>query len=256
MSESDVRHPPCTDLMDQLVDRVAILACEAQTRFSEDYAGLAWRVNLGEPAAFWFERDPQAVFTPQFVGSVAHDDNTWLWGWENINEFPDSVIRAANTLHELADTLARQDPASACAELLTSELPLDRDRREDAGLPDHSVFAYALAAAAVSEIAEPVCYIAPTGGGEAWFLLENPEEFQLGAPTPLSVAGAITQALQQGLLHDHRAALRAYAARRTGLALKEDDARFVLSTPTGEVTLDIDRMGRVAGVSTRVGPAR
>ncbi len=31
----------------------------------------------------------------QFIGSEATSSNTWLWGWENINGFPEKIIQAA-----------------------------------------------------------------------------------------------------------------------------------------------------------------
>lgn len=34
-------------------------------------------------------------FPLQFIGSESASSNTWLWGWENINGFDDSVLQAA-----------------------------------------------------------------------------------------------------------------------------------------------------------------
>lgn len=32
----------------------------------------------------------------QFLGSEASSSNTWLWGWENVNGFPEEILQTAN----------------------------------------------------------------------------------------------------------------------------------------------------------------
>jgi len=36
----------------------------------------------------------------QFLGSEAYERNTWLWGWENINHFPDNVVSLAQWMRQ------------------------------------------------------------------------------------------------------------------------------------------------------------
>jgi len=36
----------------------------------------------------------------QFLGSEAYEQNTWLWGWENINHFPDNVVSLAQWMRQ------------------------------------------------------------------------------------------------------------------------------------------------------------
>jgi hypothetical protein len=37
----------------------------------------------------------------QFIGSEATSSNSWLWGWENINNFQDSMIELTNSIKEI-----------------------------------------------------------------------------------------------------------------------------------------------------------
>lgn len=39
----------------------------------------------------------------QFLGSVASSDNSWMWGWNNVNGFDESLLEAANTVRTLGE---------------------------------------------------------------------------------------------------------------------------------------------------------
>ncbi len=39
----------------------------------------------------------------QFIGSEANSNNTWLWGWENINGFSGEIIGMANYTREMGE---------------------------------------------------------------------------------------------------------------------------------------------------------
>ena len=41
----------------------------------------------------------------QFLGSEANSSNTWLWAWENINEFDDKIISLARSIKEKGEKL-------------------------------------------------------------------------------------------------------------------------------------------------------
>ena len=51
-----------------------------------------WNIDLGRGVIFFGMRE----YPIQFIGSVSKSSGTWLWGWENINHFPDEIIRLAN----------------------------------------------------------------------------------------------------------------------------------------------------------------
>lgn len=40
-------------------------------------------------------------FPIQFIGSYSNLSNSWLWGWENINGFPEKVLRSTHYLHDI-----------------------------------------------------------------------------------------------------------------------------------------------------------
>ncbi len=39
----------------------------------------------------------------QFLGSESNSSNTWLWGWENVNNFPDALIGMARYTREIGE---------------------------------------------------------------------------------------------------------------------------------------------------------
>ena len=58
-----------------------------------------WNVDLS--AGFlYFGADAYPV---QFIGSESASSNTWLWGWENINGFPESVVATAHEMKRMGE---------------------------------------------------------------------------------------------------------------------------------------------------------
>lgn len=248
MTATPLRIDPSRDILDQLVDQVLVFATETQELFAERYGDYDWRADFAaEEPVFWFEREPNpALFRPHFVGSSSGISDTWLWGWENINEFPDEVVALPTKLRDLTAPFEAEELSSA-------QLPLDADARGEAGLPERTAYSYVYAAMAVSEIDVPAIYRGPTGGGSyAWLVVENSEEFALPAPTPLETVAAITKALSLGLVQDHRLALRGYADRRSGVSLAEEDGKFILKTAAGDVVVTLDEEDRIAHMSSRL----
>lgn len=252
MTDIELRISPDRNVIDQLVDQAFVLATEAQTRFAEQYGSYSWRADLGDDnPVFWFEREPEpAIFRPHFIGSTSGVSNTWLWGWDNINGFPDAAVEVVAQLRGIAEQLG--DP-----ELTTAKLPLESDAREAEGFPEHDEYSYVYAAMAVSGLKIPVFYRAPSGpeGSYAWFVLDNAAEFTLADATPIDMTGAITQALETGRLTDHRLAVESYAQRRSGVTLVEGDSAdgggsaLTLSTASGDVTVTFDDENRVVRIS-------
>lgn len=233
------------DLISQLVDHTVMLSIEAQSVFAERYQGFPWRVDLSDPAVFWFEREPVAMFRPHFVGSTSDATNTWLWGWDNVNAFPGPVVDVARRIHDVG---SRFD----CVDLITAYQRLDPAERARDGLavreyPEH---AFVYCAQALSGIAAPVYYRAPVSSGYSWFLLDNPDEFALPEPTALGVAFAITRALQTGYVSDHRRAVIAYAGSRAGLSSTHSADAVVVGAADGDVRVAFDDRGRVVSVTT------
>lgn len=54
----------------------------------------------------------------QFIGSEANSNNTWLWGWENVNGFSNEIIGMANYTREIGEKWGLEP-------LTTAEFDLD-----------------------------------------------------------------------------------------------------------------------------------
>ncbi len=241
-SDLHVRIYPGQPLLAQLIDNIVVLSFEIQAVFADRYGELSWRADLNDPAAFWFEREPAAVFRPHFIGSSSGFSNTWLWAWHNINDYPEAVVATATSVRALGEQLG-------CAELTTAQQSLDVGERGEAGLDtvqqaDQSLV---FAAAALSALPVPAYYRAPTGEGSfAWFLLDNPNEFSLPPASAVPTAAAITQAVASGYLRDARTAVEAYAERRDGVEISDDGDALLVSANDGELRLEFDAEGRLS----------
>ena len=58
-----------------------------------------WNVDLSA-GVILFGEDTYPI---QFIGSASKSSGTWLWGWENINHFPDAIIRLAHETKACGD---------------------------------------------------------------------------------------------------------------------------------------------------------
>lgn len=247
--ELTLRIDPARPAFPQLIDHVIILNTEIQYAFAETYGTFGWQADLSDPAVFWFDRQPPAIFRPHFIGSTSGDSHTWMWGWENINNFPESVVEVATDAKAIGDAL--QIP-----ELTTAHQQLDPEARASTGLLTVGDADQALVYAAMVQLPLPLYYRAPTGNGSfAWFLLDNADEFTPAAPTQMSAIRAITAAASGGYLTDARAALAGYAQRRDGVSLREDGAAVILTVTDGDVRIEVDDLGRIARVTGTLGGA-
>ncbi len=238
MVSLDPRYRP----IPQLLDIAAFMAAETQDLLHERYGGYpTWSVDLNaDPPQFRFESpERSATFRPHFVGSTSAHTGTWMWGWNNINRFPEPAVALAGTLRRIGTDLGDPD-------LTTPTLPLaGRDN-----LPN------VLVAAAQAVVGEYAWYRAPTddAGSAAWFVLAaDPAEFTLGESKPHILGKAIINALSVGQIVDHRAALHHYAEQRGGITVTETRGAnpagpltVVLSMAAGDLTVDFDDAGHIS----------
>lgn len=71
-----------------------------QERCSQEVVkGQNWDVDLSA-GTLAFGQD---VYPVQFLGSESNASNTWLWGWDNINHFPESVVKLANEMKQIGE---------------------------------------------------------------------------------------------------------------------------------------------------------
>ena len=63
--------------------------------------GQNWNVDLSA-GTISFGKDQYPL---QFIGSESTSSNSWLWGWKNINHFPDAIIELSNQTKKAGKTI-------------------------------------------------------------------------------------------------------------------------------------------------------
>ncbi|WP_309133190.1 DUF6882 domain-containing protein [Brevibacterium sp.] len=212
-----------TELQD-LVNSAVFLSTEMQSHFGRLIADATWEVD--------FTADPQLTFSsengpvlrtrPHLLGSESH--GTWLWGWDNINDFPEPVV-------DLSHQVRRFGAGESVAELTTAELELDDE------------LALRLTLAAKAATGTWAHYPAAAGAGTTVWLLVDAPELTLPAPQVKATVRALMQGLTLTTVDDHRAALEAYVARR-GIPiapLAEDGVRLLFADGSADLSFDDQR---------------
>lgn len=217
-----------TTLQD-LVNRAVFFSTEMQTHFGALIADAEWEVD--------FSSDPHLTFTsaeatvlrgrPHLLGSESNGQSTWLWGWENINEFPETVVGLA---HEVRKFGAAED----VTELVTEELPLDEE------------LALRLTLAAKEVTGKWAHYPAAAGAGTTVWLLVDAPELTLPAPQVKTTVRALMQGLTQTTVTDHRVALEAYVAKRGIPTAVLPEAGLRLLFADGSADLSFDEENRIS----------
>ena len=133
-------------------------------------------------------------FRVQFLGSESYASNSWLWGWENINNFPNSVLGQAQIARTYGQTWGLE--------------PLMYPQCELNGTFNGHNFSMVVCGA----LAEDRCYYrCPTAGGQgAAFvaLCDMPKE--LFAPVDgITFINSVSQCIQQFYL-DHKIFVEAF----------------------------------------------
>ncbi|GAA3230317.1 DUF6882 domain-containing protein [Oerskovia jenensis] len=220
---------PAPTLQD-LVDRAVILSAEHQAHFADLGGESAWDADL-EAGTLTFHSEIPLVCGAHFLGTAAPATQSWLWGWHNVNHFPEGVVAAAEHVRQRGMTGGIFELSSPEI-LLTDAVP------------------YRLALAAKAVTGHFTHFAGPTGGGTcAWFLLTHPR-FDLPPATVARVARVISEGLGSTAVADHRRAVRAYAVLR-GLDIRwADEQTAVVGAGDGEVTVSFDERGRLSDLST------
>lgn len=215
--------------LSELVNRAAFMSTEAQIVLEDLVEDLPWQAELGSdnPSLTWGEGDDAIVTRPSLLGTVAVQEMTWHWAWDNINGFPAAVVRRAE------EVKARADGTHALTEV---ELPIEANRN----LP----LELTLAAKALTGVWTH--YAASAGPGtDVWFLLESPK-LALGEPSVARIGRVIAQALMSITVSDHRAALLEYAKLR-GISHREGEDTVTLLAADGSATV-VFSAGRIVNI--------
>ena len=93
LDQLDVPHGDWTALFSACLGKMISIqqACAEYVVKNED-----WNVDLERGVISFGTRE----YPLQFIGSESASSGTWLWGWENINDFPEKIIRLARETRE------------------------------------------------------------------------------------------------------------------------------------------------------------
>lgn len=171
-----------------------------------------------------------------FIGAAAPGPGSWLWGWHNVNGFPERTV-------EYAEHVRRFGELAGLTELTVAEHPLVRSPRDEA--------------VTYATVASVVCgglphYTFDAGGGTVVALLLDGPELAPGPPSAVRAATLVPEALAAGVVVDWRRALASYAQMR-GFGHATTASGVELSAPDGRVALTVDDLGRIVSVDAQLG---
>ena len=115
-----------------------------------------WEVNF-QKGVIQFGNDEYPI---QFLGSESREDETWLWGWENVNQFDEKLLKLVKTAKQQGEALGLESFGVA-------EVALN-----------NSINGHNLATVVCGLQEPPLCYYrCPHSGGAAFVALtEVPQE--------------------------------------------------------------------------------
>ncbi|UVI36778.1 DUF6882 domain-containing protein [Brevibacterium spongiae] len=212
--------------LQDLVNRAVFYSTEVQTHFGGLIADAEWEVDFGADPHLTFSSSDGVVLRarPHLLGSESSRDKTWLWGWENVNDFPEAVVGLSHEVRKFG-------AAEEVAELTTAELDLDEE------------LALRLTLAAKEATGKWAHYPAGAGAGTTvWLLIESPE-ITLPEPQVKVSVRALMQGLTQTTVSDHRAAIDAYVAKR-GIPVRElpdGGLRMLFADGSADLSFDSER---------------
>lgn len=153
-----------------------------QTACSEQVVkGQNWNVDFSEGViSFGSQKYPL-----QFIGSEAISSNTWLWGWENINGFPEKILQTALRTKELGERFKLEA-------LTTAEFVLDDT------FNGHNL------SIVTCGLAEKYCYYRGPHGGGAIFVAFSGVPDSVFAPVDVQKFVSITTQCIQQFHIDHK----------------------------------------------------
>ncbi|UZD62801.1 DUF6882 domain-containing protein [Brevibacterium sp. JSBI002] len=212
--------------LQDLVNRAVFYSTEVQTHFGALIADAEWEVDFSSDPHLTFTSAEGAVLRtrPHLLGSESGREKTWLWGWENVNDFPDAVVGLS---HEVRKFGAAED----VSELTTPELSLDEE------------LALRLTLASKEATDKWAHYPAAAGAGTTVWLLVDAAEIALPAPQVKVSVRALMQGLTQTTVTDHRAAIEAYVAKRgiPTAELPEGGLRMLFADGSADLSFDDQR---------------
>ena len=215
-----------TNSLQDLIDASIFISTEYQARLAELIGSADYDVNFAEQSLTFKAADPVS-FQPYLLGTESENRGTWIWSWQQLGYFPDSVVSAALQARDAGER-------DSVLELSTDEIPLS----------DGLARRLTLATKTVTGLYAH--YPLPSGSVRAWSLIDSPE-LTLDAPTYKGVGRVIAKALQSEDIHDHPLAINSYARQRGFHTAWDTEATVVLTMTDGALRLWFDE-GRISGI--------
>ena len=180
-------------------------------------------------------QDAEVTGDLHLIGSVAPGPQSLLWAWAN-DMFADAP--AARLSHELRDF----GQAHQVTELTDSEVPLDTDGQD---LEAAVVAAAHDAGTVAAKITGTSPYFVSDAGNGTW-VVTLISGLQLPSPQLADLPGVLTEALDSGLLTDHRRALYHLGIDGPWPATWAADGRRVrFDDGEGQVEVGLDDLRRI-----------
>lgn len=225
-----------TNSLQDLIDASIFISTEYQARLAELVGTSEWNVDFTSQSLD-FETVPPLSLKPHLLGTESENRGTWIWSWQQLGYFPDSVVSAAIQARETGER-------DGLTELTTDELPLSESLARRLTLATKTISGlYAH-------------YPLPAGAGvRAWTLLEG-AELTLEAPTYKGIGRVIAKTLQSEEIHNQVLAVDSYAQQRGFHIAWDTEATAVLTATDGALRLWFDE-GRISGIEQaepQVGP--
>lgn len=225
-----------TNSLQDLIDASIFISTEYQARLAELVGTSEWNVDFTSQSLD-FETTPPLSLKPHLLGTESENRGTWIWSWQQLGYFPDSVVSAAIQARETGER-------DGLTELTTDELPLSESLARRLTLATKTISGlYAH-------------YPLPAGAGvRAWTLLEG-AELTLEAPTYKGIGRVIAKTLQSEEVHNQVLAVDSYAQQRGFHIAWDTEATAVLTATDGALRLWFDE-GRISGIEQaepQVGP--
>lgn len=216
-----------TKTLQDLIDESIFISTEYQARLAELSGGSEWSVDFSAPS-FTLQSDSSVKLTPYLLGTESENRGSWIWSWQELGHFPDSVVSAAIQTRE-------SGAQHSIGELTTDELPLTEGIARQV----------TLAAKALTGIYAH--YPVTAGAGvKAWILLDG-DALELEAPTINRMGRVMAQALQTNTAVNHQRAVDSYARLRGAHIAWDTEATAVITTTDGALRLWFDGQ-KISGI--------
>ncbi|MFC4220372.1 DUF6882 domain-containing protein [Flagellimonas marina] len=88
------------DNFQDLVEQNAGLSFEKQMIFGDVIGSSAWKLDMGKGNISFGNLE----FPIQIIGSLAFDNNSWMWGWANTQSgIPENLLKQSNQLKQIGE---------------------------------------------------------------------------------------------------------------------------------------------------------